>query len=115
MLGFNDNEIEMIANIARYHRKSHPKPKHEGYSRLNHADKDRVRKLAGIFRIADGLDRGHKQIVEGIGIKELNSTLTLHIKTKEGADPTLEIWGANLRKSLFEDSFGYKVIIQNGK
>ncbi len=115
MLGFNDNEIEMIANIARYHRKSHPKPKHEGYSRLNTADRDRVRKLAGIFRIADGLDRGHKQIVEGIEIKELNSTLNLHLKTKEGADPTLEIWGANLRKSLFEDSFGYKVVIQNGK
>jgi exopolyphosphatase / guanosine-5'-triphosphate,3'-diphosphate pyrophosphatase len=112
MLGFNDNEIEMIANIARYHRKSHPKPKHEGYNRLNNADRDKVRKLAGIFRIADGLDRGHKQIVEGMDIMESDKTLTLKLKTKPDTDFTLEIWGANLRKSLFEESFGYKVIIQ---
>jgi len=112
MLGFNDNEIEIIANIARYHRKSHPKSKHEGFDRLNPADKDKVRKLAGILRIADGLDRGHKQIVKSIWIKEKNNTLILTANSLPQTDATLEIWGANLRKSLFEESFGYSVTIE---
>jgi exopolyphosphatase/guanosine-5'-triphosphate,3'-diphosphate pyrophosphatase len=113
MLGFNNNEIEIIANISRYHRKSHPKEKHEGYSRLGAEDKEKVRKLAGILRIADGLDRGHKGIVEEIELKEKEKKLIFSIKRKDGADITLEIWGANLRKPLFEESFRYEVIIEN--
>lgn len=112
MLGFNNNEIEIIANISRYHRKSHPKEKHEGYSRLGAEDKKKVRKLAGILRIADGLDRGHKGIVEEIELKEKEKNLIFRIKGKSGADITLEIWGANLRKPLFEEAFGYEVTVE---
>ncbi|MEZ4691727.1 MAG: HD domain-containing protein [Ignavibacteria bacterium] len=46
MLGFNDKEIELIANIARYHRKSHPKAKHENFNKLDDQSKDLIKKLA---------------------------------------------------------------------
>ena len=114
MLGFNDKEIEIIANIARYHRKSHPKIKHENFSKLDEQSKELVKKLAGILRIADALDRSHKGIVNDldIGIKE--KILEINLKSCNG-DPSLEIWGANIRKGLFEESFGYEVKLKQSK
>ena len=113
MLGFNENEIEIIANIARYHRKSHPKLKHEEYNKLSKDDKDKIKKLAGILRIADGLDRGHKSVIKDIEITSIGKNLSLLLKTEPGSDVSLEIWGANLRKKLFEEAFETEITIQN--
>lgn len=112
MLGFNENEIEIIANTARYHRKSHPKPKHEEFNKLNKNDKDRIRKLSGILRIADGLDRGHKSIIEDLKFRQKGKNLFILLKTKPETDVTLEIWGANLRKKLFEEAFGFEITFE---
>ena len=109
MLGFNDRDIEIIANIARYHRKSHPKPSHYTYNKLNEADKRTVKLLAGILRIADGLDRSHKAVVKGMDISLEKDTMTLTLKTGANINPDLELWGADRKKKLFEEMTGYKV------
>jgi exopolyphosphatase/guanosine-5'-triphosphate,3'-diphosphate pyrophosphatase len=111
LLGFNDEEIEIIANISRYHRKSHPKLKHDNFSRLSPKNKEKVRKLAGILRIADGFDRGHKSVIQDIEIKLTDAGFEFHVSVNAGTNPELEIWGANMRKTLFEESFGKKVNI----
>lgn len=108
MLGFNDKEIEIISNIARYHRKSHPKAKHEGFNKLDSASKELVRKLAGILRIADALDRSHKAMVEDLDINIKDKTFEIRIISSKG-EPAIEIWGANMRKGLFKETFGYEV------
>src|SRR4029450_8671801 len=56
MTGFTDREIELIAQVARYHRKSAPKESHPEFASLGTDDKRRVRVLAGILRIAVGLE-----------------------------------------------------------
>jgi exopolyphosphatase/guanosine-5'-triphosphate,3'-diphosphate pyrophosphatase len=112
MLGFNDKEIEIIANIARYHRKSHPKLKHDNFSKLDQKNQNLVRKLSGVLRIADALDRSHKSIVNDIDISLKNNLFELNLKSCN-ADPSLEIWGVNVRKGLFEESFGYEVVVKN--
>jgi exopolyphosphatase/guanosine-5'-triphosphate,3'-diphosphate pyrophosphatase len=113
LFGFNDTEIEIIANIARYHRKSHPKSKHEWYMKLDDYGKNTVRKLAGILRVADGLDRGHNSIVENLEISLKGKNLNINLITKNGRSPMLEIWGANMRKELFEEEYGLKMIINS--
>ena len=114
MLGFNDKEIEIIANVARYHRKSHPKPKHEGFAKLDAQSKELVKKLSGILRIADALDRSHKSIVDDLEINLNDKTLAINL-TSCKSDPVLEMWGANIRKGLFEESFGYDVKLKHDK
>ncbi len=114
MLGFNDKEIEIIANVARYHRKSHPKLKHENFNKLDNQGKELVRRLAGVLRIADALDRSHKAVVNDIDISIKDKVLEINLKSCNGS-PSLEIWGANIRKGLFEDSFGYEVRIKYEK
>jgi exopolyphosphatase / guanosine-5'-triphosphate,3'-diphosphate pyrophosphatase len=110
LLGFNDEDIEIIANIARYHRKSHPKSKHENFNKVSPKNKEKVKKIAVILRIADGLDRGHNSVIKDIEIKKDNGTLIFNVKIKENKNPELEIWGATMRKDLFEEVFEKKVI-----
>jgi exopolyphosphatase / guanosine-5'-triphosphate,3'-diphosphate pyrophosphatase len=111
LLGFNNDEIEMIANVARYHRKSHPKTKHVEFNKLSASNKRKVKMLSGILRIADGLDRGHNSVVKDIDISVHNSVYKIKVETEPSKDPILEVWGANMRKELFEESFGYTIIV----
>lgn len=112
LLGFNDEDIEIIANIARYHRKSHPKIKHENFNKLSPKNKEKVKKLSAILRIADGLDRGHNSIVKNLQIENRNNYFEINIISDSNTNPELEIWGANMRKELFEEVFGKKVFIK---
>ncbi|MDH3303354.1 MAG: Ppx/GppA family phosphatase [Acidimicrobiia bacterium] len=59
LTGFTDRELELLAQVARYHRKSHPSDRHVEHGRLEADDKSRVAVLAGLLRVAIGLDRGH--------------------------------------------------------
>ncbi|MCX7834005.1 MAG: Ppx/GppA family phosphatase [Ignavibacteria bacterium] len=108
LLGFNNEEIEIIANISRYHRKSHPKLKHENFAKLSSVNKDRVRKLAAILRIADGLDRSHNSLVDDLQFERKNNTINITLISKS-RELDLELWGANMRKDLYEQIFDIKL------
>jgi exopolyphosphatase/guanosine-5'-triphosphate,3'-diphosphate pyrophosphatase len=118
LLGFTENEKEIIANVARYHRKSHPKPKqHPEFAKLSGDEKHIVRKLASILRIADGLDRTHSSAVLGVTISPVEGGkggLTLLLTKKPGCNGTLEleIWGAEQKKKLFEDTFAVNTVFE---
>src|SRR6185295_260477 len=60
---FNAESVTLIAQVARYHRKSVPELEHEEFAALSPAERVRVQQLAALLRIADGLDRGHHQHV----------------------------------------------------
>ena len=60
LTGFTASEIAVIANVARYHRSSVPKLKHPYYARINDRDRELVRTLAALLRLADTLDRDHE-------------------------------------------------------
>jgi len=103
LAGFKADELELIANIARYHRGSQPKKKHENLKRLSKADRKRVAKLAGILRIAGGLDRSNSQQVEGVQVAGHDAKLTLRVLAMN--NPEVDIWAAQRRTELFEDAF----------
>lgn len=110
LAGFTDTEKEIIANIARYHRKSHPKTKHDGYNRLTEGERMVVKKLAGILRLADGLDRSHINKVSSVRCKIQPRNLILKIKA--GSKIDLEEWAVNMKKGLFEEVFHKQVILK---
>ncbi len=101
--GFSPNELDLLANIARYHRKSPPKKSHADYTVLTPADRDTVWKLAGILRIADGLDRGHYDNVLSLHTIARRDTISVQITTK--ADAELELWAARHKTDMFESIF----------
>lgn len=111
MLGFNNEEIAIIANVARYHRKSHPKKAHPEFAALSRADQQTVRCLAGILRVADGFDRTHKENVEYVEIDIDGGAIEITPACREGCNPTFEIWSANRKKGLMEEVFAREVNI----
>jgi exopolyphosphatase/guanosine-5'-triphosphate,3'-diphosphate pyrophosphatase len=105
--GLSADETLFVANVARYHRKSHPQPHHTEYMQLTRSARARVDQLAGILRIADAMDRQHLQRVERATLRPegLSLRITLH---GEG-DCLLERWAINRKKGLFEETFGLTV------
>jgi exopolyphosphatase/guanosine-5'-triphosphate,3'-diphosphate pyrophosphatase len=108
--GFREDEINLMAHVARYHRRSTPKKRHRRFSQLATNLQERIRKLAGILRVADGLDRSHYQNVKQLEICKGTSTVTLRITTE--SDPELEIWGAMRKRQLFEEITGKRLNIE---
>jgi exopolyphosphatase / guanosine-5'-triphosphate,3'-diphosphate pyrophosphatase len=109
LFGYNEYEKEIIANVARYHRKSHPKPKHEAFGSLDEKGKDIVRKLASILRIADGLDRTHSSLISDVICRRSRNTITFRLRKVNSSPIDIEIWGAGRKKELFEETFGIQL------
>jgi exopolyphosphatase/guanosine-5'-triphosphate,3'-diphosphate pyrophosphatase len=105
--GFREEEIEIIANVARYHRRSTPKKRHNEYWKLTPQIRQRIKKLAGILRVADGLDRSHYQNVKTLELVINENELLFNIQTQ--ADPQLEIWGAQRKSHLLREVSGKKI------
>jgi exopolyphosphatase/guanosine-5'-triphosphate,3'-diphosphate pyrophosphatase len=112
LMGFTENEKEIIANVARYHRKSHPKLKHEGFRPLSPEDQKLVSKLAAILRIADGLDRTHSGKITDVAVRSRGKKLRFLISTKKKKDVEIEFWGAERKKDLFESTFRVSVAFE---
>ena len=101
LAGLTDNEIEVIAEIARYHRKSEPKQSHETFAALSADDQRLVRSLAAVLRLAIGLDRRHDGRVGGVRA-EINDagTLVVTALAAGGGDIDLEVFAAGERSAL---------------
>ncbi|NTW69633.1 MAG: Ppx/GppA family phosphatase [Chlorobiaceae bacterium] len=95
--GFSPSEIEIIGHVARYHRKSPPSEKNMAYSMLKPKHKRAVDVLSGLLRLANGLERGHRQNVQSIKAEEAGRGITLHLKTR--VEPDIEIWAADQLKA----------------
>lgn len=110
LFSFTPREREIIANLARYHRKAKPKKGHENFTRLSPADQDLVRKLGGILRLADGLDRRRNRQISAIDCQLNNDVLTLVLFGQ--GDLSVEAYGAEIKGDLFRDAFGCQLVVQ---
>lgn len=110
MQGFQPDEVKIIALVARYHRSAWPKKKHKRYRRLSKKNRKRVRQLASILRIAEGLDRSHFQNVVALEVDLTDDTLRIRLDSQ--GDPELELWAADQEADLFRDVFGLKVVVE---
>jgi exopolyphosphatase / guanosine-5'-triphosphate,3'-diphosphate pyrophosphatase len=111
LTGFTDTEIEIIALLARYHRKSAPKPTHAEFHRLAADNQQLVKTLAGILRVAIGLDRSHDRRVKQLRTSRSGTQLTIHIEAIGGADIALELYAANERSALLSEVLGLEVSV----
>lgn len=102
LLGFRPEELQLIALVARYHRKAAPKDGDEGYSALAKPERRVVRSLSALLRIADGLDRGHYGVVRDVALLRRGDKLVVQLFT--GADDAeLEVWEARRRSAMLEE------------
>ncbi len=103
LFGFTPRDRELVALIARYHRKSLPKKKHEGFARLAEQDQLLVCRLGGILRLADGLDRSRSSNIRSLHCSQTETIFTLMVESRE--DVSVELFGAKSKGDLFEAAF----------
>lgn len=108
LLGFRHDEIEILAQVARYHQKAPPKSSDEGYNSLSPRARAAVRALSAILRVADALDRSHFSAVQDVRINRRGKGVTVQLLT-DGKDAALELWEARNRAGLLERVLGKPV------
>ena len=108
LLGFQRDELEIVAQVARYHRKGTPKASDPAYAALPGASRRVVRSLSALLRIADGLDRSHYGVVRDVNVARRGERVILQLRT-DSDDAELEIWEARRRAAPLEKLLGRSV------
>lgn len=117
LLGYTEAEIDVIANIARYHRKSPPKKKHPNLQNLTKQQRSIVSQLSAILRVAVALDRRRIGAIRDLSIecdlatRECNLTF---FPTDPNDECELECWSLDYKKAVFEAEFGLKLATTRG-
>jgi exopolyphosphatase/guanosine-5'-triphosphate,3'-diphosphate pyrophosphatase len=105
--GFERRQLQILANVARYHRGTRPKRRHENFSELALEDQKRVCALAAILRLALALDRTHQQHVSEVRARVRDDGVRIVVEADRDAD--VDLWAAERKVDLFEKVFGRKV------
>jgi len=101
--GFSPHEVELIANVARYHRRAFPRRRHQNLAHLSGQDRRLIAKLSGILRVADGLDRTHAQSITGLQVRSVRGRVRLSLEA--AALPEIECADAERKSDLFRKAF----------
>ncbi|HQO66820.1 MAG TPA: HD domain-containing protein, partial [Spirochaetales bacterium] len=109
IFGLQRDELTIVANLVRYHRKAGPSPSHANYMSLPREDRAVVLKLSALLRVADALDRGHTQRIKLVDLEMKEDHLVLH--SDSSGDLSLERLSLAEKDDMFEDVFGLKVVL----
>ena len=107
--GFTDSERHFIAALCRYHRKNMPAPKHAAYDLMDPETRRGLTMLSPLLRLADSLDRGHEQRVNGMQVEVRNGNVVVSLESEDGAN--LELWAAERMADLFREVYQTPLIL----
>jgi exopolyphosphatase/guanosine-5'-triphosphate,3'-diphosphate pyrophosphatase len=110
--GFSNRERELVALVARYHRRTAPRRGRADLEKLPASELRLVRKLTAILRVADALDRSHQQPVRGAAVATRRRGVELTIQARGPID--LELWDAHREAALFRRVYGRRLLLSRG-
>ena len=111
LIGLTELQMDMVANVARYHRKSAPKMQHKPYEDLAPKHRLVISKLAAILRLADALDHEHASTVDTVEVEYKRPRFMFRLKGK--GDMLLEKWALAAKRDLFETVFDANVVVED--
>jgi len=111
MLGFTPNEIELIAQVARGHRKQAPSLDAPELRVLAAGKRKIVRGLAALIRVADALDRSHFGVVKELKVSYSPGCVTITVGAN-GYKPDLELWTCERRTELLAKLMDRRVVLE---
>jgi exopolyphosphatase/guanosine-5'-triphosphate,3'-diphosphate pyrophosphatase len=110
LFGVSSDDLNLIAQIARYHRKALPRRSHEIYNRLDRKGRVVVSKLAAILRVADALETSHAQRIRKFDAKVQGDQVVLTVG--HVLDISLEKHAMLRKGPMFEKVYGKKVLLR---
>ena len=113
LMGFTDREIEMIAQVARYHRKSAPsEDKHPEFAALHEEDRAAVRAASAMLRVAIGMDRNHDAAVGDVTVRDEGDVVVFELHGEAGVDLSLEQYSAASRSHTLAGHLGATIRVE---
>jgi exopolyphosphatase / guanosine-5'-triphosphate,3'-diphosphate pyrophosphatase len=97
-------QVELIASLVRYHRKSLPKATHGEWAAADAAQRQRILGLGALLRIADGLDTRHLGVVSDVAIERSNGAIRIVASGQQ--DISREVDAARFKSDMFARAFG---------
>jgi len=110
VFGLGAKDLLLAALVARYHRRSPPRPDHEEYNSLDRENRIAVSKLAAVLRVADALDRGHTQRIRNFELAMKDRQLAILVRNVP--DLTLEQLAMEQKAEMFEQVYGMSVVLR---
>jgi exopolyphosphatase/guanosine-5'-triphosphate,3'-diphosphate pyrophosphatase len=107
--GFEPDEIEVMALVARYHRRGAPRKGHELFAALPRPGRRAVRWLAAMLRVAESLDRSRAQLVEHVSLRRRGRHWAMRVTGR--GDIELELWAAQRNIRPLEEELGGTVTL----
>jgi exopolyphosphatase/guanosine-5'-triphosphate,3'-diphosphate pyrophosphatase len=108
--GFEPQEIEIIALVARYHRQTVPRKSHAGFGALPRKQRRTVEILGAFLRLAEGLERSHSQAVTRVRVTAATRAgAPWHITLSTTGDAELELWAANRHAAVLAALIGHPI------
>jgi len=101
--GFTTDQVAVVANVARYYRKAPPSDEDDNFKQLSGSQKDVVRKLSAMLRIADALDRGRRRAVRDVGVEVGEGKVHFHVRLR--GEGEVEVAAATRRARYFGKVF----------
>jgi exopolyphosphatase/guanosine-5'-triphosphate,3'-diphosphate pyrophosphatase len=111
LLGFEPEEITIVALAARGHRKQVPKPSDPELQALPSGKRKVVRGLAALLRVADGLDRTRFGVVKGLDVTRAGGRLVIGVDAGAG-NAELELWAAERRLDLLSRLLDRPIVLR---
>jgi exopolyphosphatase/guanosine-5'-triphosphate,3'-diphosphate pyrophosphatase len=113
MMGLAPEAKEIVANVARYHRKGFPELSHPGFRKLDRRGRSAVRKLSAILRLADALDREHLSKVREVQCRIDKGRVTF--SARGDGDLALSLWTASRKADLFEEVYEVEARVEGAE
>lgn len=110
LLGFQPEEVEVVASVARYHGKARPRRRHEVYGGLDKPRRREVKWLSALLRVAEALDRSHYQLIRSLRVVRSRGRTSILLNGRRGAQ--LELWSARGRTEPLERLLGGRVVVE---
>lgn len=110
LFGLSARDLNLVALVARYHRRALPRPTHEGYRVLDRDSRIVVSKLAALLRVADGLERGRGGAKRALTFSVEPGRLAITVL--KAKDLTLEQYAMQEKALLFQQVFGLDILLR---
>ena len=104
LFGLTRHDMQIVATVSRYHRKALPSPAHPEFATLPQEDRMTVAKLAAILRVADALERTHRETPRAMEFRREADRFVIRLRDME--DLTMERLALKDKGNLFADVFG---------
>lgn len=110
LFGLSQSDVQLVALVARYHRRASPKPTHQGFNTLSRDNRVAVSKMAAILRLAKALDATRSQRVREVVCRRKGRRLVISVPGVD--DLSVEQLALNQNRGLFEQIYGLHVTLR---